>query len=353
MAVTDFERRRNDILETIIEAYISTASPVGSELISHKMRQGLSSATIRNVMAELEKEGLLEQPHTSAGRVPTDRGYRVYVNSLKDTCRLTPDEAERLGQIAQLEGPELERFFEDVGQALSRLSRQATFVLAPTVRQSTIKQIELMPVGLRKLLCVLVGQEAIIASHVVEIEEPISRDEALSLAHFLNTELVGLPIAELLQSLERRLLAVNDSLYYLVKRSLTILELALATEPTEHFYVEGAAYLFEQPEFRKDPLKAHELLRQLELHQELVMRMRHDLLAQETTVRIGREVAIDGLSDCSYILAPFGIHQTVLGGIGVLGPRRMDYRRMRALVEGVAGLVTEALSHGESEPNDE
>ena len=347
--VTDLERRKSDILEAIIEAYISAASPVGSELISRKLRQSLSSATIRHVMAELEEDGFLEQPHTSAGRVPTDRGYRAYVNNLRKTGRLTSEESERLARFTQLEAPELQQLFEQVGQVLAELSHQASVVLAPTVRQSTIKQIELLPVGVRKLLCVMVGQEAIIASHVVEIAEPISRDEALSLAHFLNTELSGLPIQELLDSLGRRMLAVNDSFYYLVKRSLAILELALATEPQGRCLVEGAIYLFEQPEFRNDPVKAHELLRHLEVREALSRRMREDLTTEATAIRIGQEVAIDGLSDCSYVLAPFGPHEAALGGIGVLGPKRMDYRRMLALVEGMASLITEVLSQSELE----
>ena len=366
---TDFDQRRNDILEVVIETYISTASPVGSALISRKMRRGLSSATIRNVMAELEEGGLLEHPHTSAGRVPTDRGYRYYVNSLMEVVRLSPEESKRLAQIVNPHELELDQLFERVSEVLAQLSHEAAFVVAPTVKHSTVKQIELLPLGLHRLLCVLVAQEAMV-SHVVDVEEPISRDEALSLAHFLNTELVGLSTQELLVSLERRLLAVNDSFYHLIKRALAILQTALATEPEEHFFMEGTMYLFEQPEFLQHPQRAHELLRHLELGRELLERMRAELTALpartehrprrsgETTsgarqpgmtservcVRIGREVEIDGLQDCSYVLAPFGIQQTVLGGVGVLGPKRMDYRRIRALVDGVADLMTDAMT---------
>jgi heat-inducible transcriptional repressor len=185
-------------------------------------------------------------------------------------------------------------------------------------------------------------------SHVVDVEEPISREEALSLAHFLNTELAGVPTRELLASLERRLLAVSDSFYHLVKRSLAILQTALATEPEARFLIEGTAYLFEQPEFRKDPRKAHDLLRQLDLQQELLERLRSDLATEGTHVRIGREVAIEGLDGCSYLLTPFSLHQTVIGGVGILGPKRMDYQRMRALVEGMADRVTDILTRWES-----
>ncbi|MBI3319500.1 MAG: hypothetical protein HYZ89_02805, partial [Candidatus Omnitrophica bacterium] len=171
---------------------------------------------------------------------------------------------------------------------------------------------------------------------------------------------------ELLVSLERRLLAVNDSFYHLIKRALAILQTALATEPEEHFFMEGATYLFEQPEFLQSPHKTHELLRHLELRHELLERMRAELASlpvrperraragesgrqpgmtsERICVRIGREVDIEGLEDCSYVLAPFGVQQTVLGGVGVLGPKRMDYRRVRALVDGMAGLMTDAMT---------
>jgi len=359
--MSDFEQRRNEILEVIIEAYVSTASPVSSELISRRLRQALSPATIRNVMAELEEEGLLEQPHTSAGRVPTDSGYRYYVDSLMEVMRLPLEESQRLSQMVRPEELELDSFFACVSEALSSLSHQVAFVVAPTVKHSTIKQIELLPIGLRKLLCVLVGQEALVSSHVVDVEEPISRDEAISLAHFLNTELVGLPTQELLASLERRVLAVSDSFYHLIKRAHAILQSVLATEPEERLFLGGMLHLFEQPEFRKDPRKAHGLLRQFEQQTALLERLRTDLVcllpasgrasmaSGGTRVRIGREVQLEGLDECSYILTPFRVRHIIVGGVGVLGPKRMDYRRMRALVEDMAVRVTEGLNQWELE----
>lgn len=347
MNVTDFERRRNNILEAIVEAYLETASPVGSELISRKMRRQLSSATIRNVMGELEEAGLVEQPHTSAGRVPTDRGYRLYVDQLLEAVQLSADELQQLLALVHPDELELKQLFQRVGEVLAEQSHQATVILEPTVKHSRVKQIELLPVGVRKLLCVLVGQETLVVSHVIEVEQPISREEALSLAHFLTSELTGLPIQELLTSLEGRLSEVDASLADLAKRSLAILQTVLATEPEERLLLEGTLYLVEQPEFRKNPNKTHQLLRQLELRQALMAKMREELGSPRTCVRIGREINIEGLEACSYILAPFGVRQAVLGGIGVLGPKRMDYRRTRALVEGAADLLSDVLTQWE------
>ena len=350
MDLTDLEQRKNDIFVAIVEAHIAAGAPVGSELISRKLRQSLSPATIRNVMSALEEDGLLEQPHTSAGRVPTDRGYRYYVDSLMQVVRLSPEEIKQLADTIRPSEPEAEPILERVSEALAQISHHASFVVAPTVKRSTIKQIELLPLGVHKLLCVLVGQEPFLASHMVDMDEPISRDEAVSVAHFLNTELAGLPTSELVLSLERRLLAGNDSFYHLVKRSLAILQHVLDTEPDERLLVGGAAHLFEYPEFHNNPRQVHELLRQLELQHGLLERLRADLAIalqtappstmEGTRVRIGHEVGLEGLETCSYIMAPFTLNQVVVGGVGILGPKRMDYRRMCAWVESAADLVT-------------
>ena len=349
MHTSELEQRRHKIFQLIVEAYIVSASPIGSELVARKLRSTLSSATIRNVMAELEESGLLEQPHTSAGRVPTDRGYRFYVDTVMELRHLSEEERRQLEAALQPVELDVDQLFERTSEVLARLTQQAAFVLAPTVRQSTIKQIELVPLSIRKVLCVLVANEEMIASHVVEIEEPMTRDEAAALARFLNTELAGLSFNELLGSLERRMLAQTDSFYHVVKRSLSILQDALSTEPNERLLLEGSSYVVSQPEFSKDPRKAHGVLKGLDAQDRLLERIRQDLAPHGVRVRIGREVQVPGLEECSYVTAPFAIGDEVVGGIGVLGPKRMDYPRMSALVEAMAQCVTDLLTHSDDE----
>ena len=344
MGVTDFDQRRNKILELIIEAYVSTASPVGSELIARKLRSTLSSATIRNIMVELERQGYVEQPHTSAGRVPTDRGYRFYVDMVMEHPRLAPEQLRELQARIQPAELDVTQLLARAGEVLSELTQQAAFVIAPTVKQTTVKQIELVPLSVRKILCVLVGHEELIASHVVEIEEPMSRDEALALARFLNAELAGLSCAELVESLERRMLAERDAFYYLVKRSLHILQDALSTEPNERLLLEGMSYVIAQPEFSRDPRKTHELLRGLDAEEALLERIHEDLASEGVRVRIGREMQVPGLEECSAVTSPFAIGEEPLGGIGVLGPKRMAYPRMRSLVDAMGHAITEVLT---------
>src|SRR3989338_6443217 len=325
MHATDSEQRRKRILEAVIEAYVSTASPVGSELISRKIHSSLSSATIRNVMVELTEAGYLEQPHTSAGRVPTEQGYRFYVDSVMEARRLGPEQLQQIERAIDPGDVELEQFLEHASEALAELTQQAAFVVAPTVKQSTVKQIELVPLSVRRILCVLIANEEMIASHVVEIQEPMTKDEATALARFINTEMAGLSFGDLLDSLERRMLAQNDSFYHLVKRSLNILQHALSTEPNERLFVEGTNYVVAQPEFRRDSRKAHTLLKSLDEEHELLARLHHDLGVGGVRMRIGREIQMPGLEECSYVTTPFAMSEDMVGGIGVLGPKRMDY----------------------------
>ncbi len=345
MSVSGFEQRRSRVLEIVIEAYVLTASPVGSETVSKKLRSSLSSATIRTIMGELEEAGFLEQPHTSAGRVPTDRGYRFYVDSVMDIRHLSEEQVHQLEVLIHPPELDVEQILERVSSVLAELTQQAAFVVAPTVKRSTVKQIELVPLSVHKILCVLITNEEMIASHVVEIEEPLTRDEASALVRFINTELVGLPFSDLLGSLERRMLAENDSFYHLVKRSLNILQHALSTEPSERFFLEGMSYVVSQPEFSRDPRKAHELLKGLDADEEMLLQhMRQDLAANGIHMRIGHEVQVPGLEECSYLTMPFAIGEDVVGGVGVLGPKRMDYPRMRSFVEAMGRCLSALLA---------
>jgi len=336
MSVTDSDQRRNRILDAVVEMYVSTAQPVGSEVIARKLRSSVSPATIRNVMAELEDEGLLMQPHTSAGRVPTDRGYRFYVDRLMPARRLSPEQQQQLEALIQPQGPEVNELLERASLILAQMSQQAALVLGPSVRQSRLRQVELVPLGVRKILCILVASEEMIASHVVEVEEPMSRDEAVSLGRFLNTELAGMPFTEVMELLERRLLAQTDSFYHFVKRSLDVLQPALSSEWHGHLFLEGASNVVGQPEFRKDARKAHDLLKGLEAQKPLIERLAEEFATYRAQVRIGRELQPLGLEECSIVTAPIVFDEQVMGGIGILGPKRMDYPRMAAWAEGMA-----------------
>ncbi len=347
MNVTNSEIRRNEILGAVIEAYVAAASPVGSALVARKLREALSPATIRHIMVELETIGYLEQPHTSAGRVPTAQGYRWYVDRIMEVPRLSSEQVRALGApLAHGEGDSAQ-VLARAGQALADLSQEAAFVVAPTVKQSRVRHIELVPVGVHKMLCVVVAEGDVVASHVIEVEEPLDRDEASAVARAASAELAGLPVAELLGALEQRLLGEQDVLGEAMKQALAILQNVLAGEPAGRLLVEGARYVVGQPEFQRQPQRAEALLEGLDAEGPLLERLHADLGTGAVRVRIGQEIGVPGLEACSYIVAPFAVGRGVVGGVGVLGPTRMDYRRHSALVQAMARAVTELLTDGE------
>ena len=344
MTVTDLDSRRNSILQAVIEAYVETASPVGSELIARKLRSSLSSATIRNIMGSLEEIGFLIQPHTSAGRVPTDRGYRFYVDAVMEAPQLPSEEFSRMAELVDPREIDLDQLLERASAILAELTHEAAFAIVPTMKRSPVKQVELVPISVRKVLCVLIANGEMIASHIVEIEQPMTRDEAASLARFINMELVGLPFQELLESLERRMLGEADSFYHFVKRSLDILQHALSTEPDERLFVDGASYVVDQPEFHREPRRTYQFLKVLDAQEGLLARIRQDLKGSGVRIRIGSEVQVPGLETCSYVMVPFIIGEQVMGAVGVLGPTRMDYPRMSACVEGMGRCLNDILN---------
>lgn len=350
MSVTDSDQRRKRIIEAIVETYVSTATPVGSQLVARRLRSAFSPATIRNIMGQLELAGYLEQPHTSAGRVPTDRGYRYYVDSVMEVPWMAPEQVRHLARqlAAEAQEAEVAQLLERVTDRLSSMTQQVAFVVAPTVRRSTVRQVALVPLGPRKILCVLVAEEEMAATHVIETSEPLSRDEVAALGRFMNTELVGLPFEEVLESLQRRLLAERDAFYHLVKRSLDILQHALAVEPTDRLFLDGTSYVVDQPEFRRDPTKAHDLLKALEAEEVLIAQLQDDAGGGKVRIRIGRESNLPGCDACSCVTAQFSVGGVATGSVGILGPTRMDYRRMSVLVEGMARSITDLLGAGHS-----
>jgi heat-inducible transcriptional repressor len=326
---------------------VATAVPVGSELVSRKLRLRLSSATIRNVMTALEQAGLLEQPHVSAGRMPTARGYRLYVDSVMEVPAPSAEQVRRLEASLGPQELEVDQILERAAEVLADAGEQAAFVIGPTVKQRRVRQIELVLLSERRVLCVLVAGGNMCASHAVEIGEPMTRDEAVSLARFINAELAGQPVSGLLEALSRRLLAQQDSIYHLVRRALEVLEHALSNEPEGRVYLEGVSYLVSQPEFARDPRRTHAVLQHLESPDELLAGFRRQPPSPGVRVHIGREVPVEGLEACSAITASFGAGEAA-GTVGLIGPTRMAYPQLTALADAMARCLTGILSRWET-----
>lgn len=342
MTVTDLRTRGHRILEAIILSYTESAQPVGSEFVWENYGFGVSPATIRNVMVELEAQGLITHPHTSAGRVPTDRGYRYYADLLMQPRRLKSEEEAAVEEVSHWEAEEPEPFLEEATNRLAELTQEAGVTLVPPLSQGSFRRLELISMDSRELVGVLIATEGLIKHVILELEEPVDQEELIRINRFLNQELAGMPLGQIHSYLKRCLLETTSSFFHLYKRASDLLSLGPFLHEEESLILEGTSRILEAPEFR-DVRRTRELLRALEEKGDLVELLRRDLAADEVKLHIGAENRGTSLVHCTIVAAPYRLRGGVTGTIGVLGPTRMNYPRVTALVKKMASAVSRAF----------
>ena len=325
MATTDLRERKHKILEAIILSYAETELPVGSEFLLGRHPLGVSSATVRNVMAELEAEGLVTHPHTSAGRVPTDLGYRYYVDLLMQRGRISPEEQERVEGISALR-EEPAAVLAEAARALAEMTQEAGVALVPPMSRASFRHLDLIPVGGGRVVAVLISGEGMVRHARLELGDALEADRLDALEELLNEVLGGLSFLEAHAELEKRDLPAFGALF--------------REEPS--VILEGTRWVLEAPEF-KDRSRTRRLLRGLEEKQDLVEILQRDLAAETVKWHIGTENRGTSLTDCTIAGAPYRLRGGLMGTIGVLGPTRMDYPRVTELVGRTAQAVTRAL----------
>ena len=339
MSVTDSRSRSHRILEAIILAYAESAVPVGSEFLWQNYQLGVSPATIRNDMAELETQGLITHPHTSAGRVPTDRGYRYYVDLLMEPRRLHPEDELFIESVSQFESDEPAEFLSEAAGLLSDLTKEAGVVFVPRIAQGSFRRLELIHMDQREIVGVLIASEGLVKHGVMELEESVDSEELERIERFLNQELAGMPLSQVTPYLERSLLETTSAFFHLYKRAANLLRLGPFFQEEPSVIFEGTPRIFEAPEFQ-DMSRTRRLLKALEEKQELEEILRRDLSAEEVKLHIGSENRETSLTDCTVVAAPYRLRGGVMGSIGVIGPTRMNYPRVTALVGRMAQAVT-------------
>lgn len=336
----EYEARRNEILLTIIRAHILTAQPVGSQAVSKVSRLGVSSATIRNVMAELEEEGYITHPHTSAGRVPTNKGYRFYVDHLLEQERLNEEERRQIETVYQKKEQLVEQIMQKTAQLLSRMTQQVAVCMSPPLMSSSLRRIEMVPLENRQFLLVLISNTGLVKHAVVQLDEEIHRDELVHLCNFLNNELSGMSLDETMTHLYRRLLDERSSFFHICKRAQYILEQSGVMESEEVFFLEGAGTILEKPEFQNSE-RARPILKILEEKIPLLKILRQDGESEGLHVHIGEEHGLEGMYHCTLITRTYRVGQKSRGTIGVMGPTRLDYSRAISVVESIADKLSE------------
>jgi heat-inducible transcriptional repressor len=333
------DERRCEVLRAVIEEYTETAEPVGSRAVAKHSRLGLSAATIRNTMADLEELGYLDQPHPSAGRVPTDTAYRFYVDTFSGQTRLSESETARLhSHFAGLQSG-VEEMMAETSVRLSALSRMTALLLAPPLKQTRLASINLIPLPNDRALAVVITETAWVTTRVLSLESQVAPEELRELGRQLSRRFRGRTFQEILEEVA----APQDPLDPLHARMGPLVKQIFLTLRDRSLYVGGAINILEHPEFW-EIATMRALLRTFEEKQRLMDLLSE--LADESGVQvvIGRENPFEEMQECSLVTSAYVYENQVLGMLGVLGPKRMPYSRVISLVTETAGLVSQSLT---------
>jgi len=335
-------KRNRHILTSLINEYILTAEPVGSRKIAKKYNINLSSATIRNVMSDLEELGFLHQPHISAGRVPTERALRFYVNSVLKVKSLNPVEKKRIRRRYNFSELETSDIIKQTSEVLSILSHHMSLVSAPKLIGTILKHIEFIKFSRNRILIVFVSQSGFVQNRIIEESEDVSQDELDKYTNYLNEILVGLSLEELRLKIEEEMKKGKIIYDQMLSKALQLSKKALGKQPETELYVEGQINLLECPEFSEIE-KMKTLFHTLEEKSLLLRLLDKTMEADGVQIFIGSETELLDMQTCSVITSPYRYGKNIVGALGIIGPTRMDYLRLIPIVEYSAQLVTEFL----------
>ncbi|MGA8943129.1 MAG: heat-inducible transcriptional repressor HrcA [Thermoactinomyces sp.] len=325
--------RQKLILWAVINDYIVSAEPVGSRTVSKKKGINFSAATVRNVMADLEEMGYLEQPHTSAGRVPSQKGYRFYVDHLLKPYMWSKQDLLALHDYHVMRMDHVEQVIKHTNSILSQLTNYMTFILGPNIKESKLKHLQIVPLSDRSAVSILVTDTGHVYQQRVKVPEGIPLYEIERLANFLSFHLNGCPISKLKSILVKQLAKELQRYVDHFEKLTDLLDQILQDQPDERLYTSGTTRILEQPEFQ-DVEKMKALLDLLEENEVIIQLLEPS--TEGVQVRIGYENHLEAVQDCSIISASYMFNGQPVGTIGVLGPTRMDYSRVIGIIELLA-----------------
>jgi len=338
----ELSNRSRQILEAIVEDYIATAEPVGSSSVARKHALPLSTATIRNVMANLEEMGLLTSPHTSAGRVPTEKAYRLYVDSLVALRQVSRNEKKLIIRRCRDAGSGLLGILRETSRTLSSLSNYMGLVVAPSFVEEVFRHIEFIRIGNHKVLAILVSSNGTVQNRLVETGTELSQADLAAMGNYLNELMEGLTISQARQRIQEEM--HNEKVQYdsLLLRALRLSEQAVFVEEDEVF-VEGQARILDQPEF-SDVNRMKDIFRAFEQKGLLLKLLERCMSADGVQIYIGSESPLGQSAGVSLIASRFVTSSNTVGLLGVIGPTRMGYSSVIPIVDYTARLVSRLLT---------
>jgi len=336
------DARARSLLKTLVERYIADGQPVGSRALSRFSGLDLSPATIRNVMADLEEAGFVASPHTSAGRVPTPRGYRLFVDSL---LTVQPLEAAQLGEIEDaLHIAQPQQLIASASQLLSSLSHFTGIVMAPRRSAPRIRQIEFLSLSEKRILLIIVTADGDVQNRILMTERAYSPSELVSAANYLNQNFAGLDFEQIRTRLHGELRQLQSDMQPLMAATLAAGDEALSNDDNA-YVISGEKNLLGVEELASNMSRLRELFDLFDQKSRLVSLLDLSHKAEGVQIYIGTESGIAPLDECSVVMAPYEADGQVIGSVGVIGPTRMAYERVIPIVDITARLLSSALSH--------
>src|SRR5690606_16531738 len=355
--IIELSERSKQIFRQIVDTYVETGEPIGSRTIARRPDQHLSPASIRNVMADLEDAGLLFAPHTSSGRVPTDLGFRLYVDGLLEAGNINEEDRARIDSLAAGSGRSLEAVLSEATSALSSLSRYAGLVVAPKA-EHPFKQVEFVPLGPGRALVVVVADNGMVENRFIDVPVGISASALIEAGNYLTARLAGRSLAEARRQIEREIGERKSELDSLASK---VVEAGLAVWGNDQasdegvLIVRGHAKLLEDVTSLADLERIRALFDLLETKKNLLRLIELVQGAQGVQIFIGAENELFGMTGCSMVVAPYQTGDEerkagrIVGAIGVIGPTRMNYARIIPMVDYTARVISRLLGSPDKE----
>ncbi|HEY5634188.1 MAG TPA: heat-inducible transcriptional repressor HrcA [Burkholderiaceae bacterium] len=335
------DERAKTLLKTLVERYIVEGTPVGSRTLSRQSGLDLSPATIRNVMSDLEELGLIASPHTSAGRVPTPRGYRLFVDTLLTVAPLERGQAEQMQGKLQVEEPQ--RVLATAASLLSSLSHFAGVVLVPR-RSALFRQVEFLRLSDRRVLLIIVTPEGDVQNRILNTDRDYTATQLIEAANYINRHLAGLDLETIRERLRGELSRLRDDMTALMHRAVEASGKAL-TEEAEPVVISGERNLLGVADLSEDMERLRRLFDLFDQKTALLQLLDASSRAQGVQIFIGGESSLVPMDQVSVVVAPYEVDGRIVGTLGVIGPTRMAYERVIPIVDITAKLVSTALSH--------
>lgn len=336
------DERKKRILAAVIQDYIRTGEPVGSRTVARRYNLGVSPATIRNEMADLEELGLLEQPHTSAGRIPSDYGYRYFVDCLMAPEELTPEEQEYVRLRYNKKMMEIEQVLEETAKIISQMTSYTAIALAPNQNQGFLEQVEIVPIPLKsKALLVAITSTGMVEHKTFNVPQDVTSEDLKRISKFLNARLQGIAIEELCQEVLSDIYQELEGHREFFKGIIELLRQTILIDGYEKIYLDGTLNILSQPEF-----KDHESLKRILtfLEQDAALRRIFGTTSSKgLTIKIGQENKEECIDKCSVLTISYSVEGKLMGKVGLLGPTRMQYSRAVSVLQCVADSLSRVL----------